>query len=88
VRGRSGGTAAALLLGMQLEPDRARNVCALLALYFAFCSLYALGPYVATGSLAAATAFGLVGLWFALVAAFDVLAGDGEGVSVQPSLSC
>ena len=60
---------------MTLEPDRARNVCALLALYFAFCSLYALDPYVGT-SMLAATGFGLVGLWFALVAAYDVLVGD------------
>jgi hypothetical protein len=58
---------------MMLDADRAKNVCALLALYFAFCTLYALDPYVMAGGLAA-TVFGLIGLWFALVAAFDVLA--------------
>ncbi|HEY5924784.1 MAG TPA: hypothetical protein VIV11_24055 [Kofleriaceae bacterium] len=60
---------------MTLEPERARNVCALLALYFAYCSLYAIDPYVTYNALAAKT-FGLIGLWFALVAAFEVLVDD------------
>jgi hypothetical protein len=60
---------------MTLEPERARNVCALLALYFAYCSVYALNPYVANSRIVA-TAFGVIGLWFALVAAFDVFVAE------------
>ena len=60
---------------MAFEPERARNICAVLALYFGYCGVYALDPYVVASALAA-TGFGLVGLWFALVAASDVLVED------------
>jgi hypothetical protein len=69
------GTRAAFIPCMALEPDRARNVCALLALYFGYCSLYALDPYVANTRVAA-TGFGLIGLWFALVSAFEGLVDE------------
>ena len=76
------GTAGAIGLRMTLEPERARNICALLALYFGYCSLYAIDPYVASSRIAA-KGFGLIGLWFALVAAFDVLGGD-DAQCLQP----
>lgn len=58
-----------------LDAERARIIYALLALYFGYCSLYALDPYVASSRIAA-IGFGLIGLWFALVAAFGVLVDD------------
>ena len=60
---------------MSAEPDRARNVCALLALYFGYCSFYALDPAIATSKLAP-TIFGLVAVWFALAAVFDQRVDD------------
>jgi hypothetical protein len=60
---------------MTRGPEQVRNVCAVLALYFGYCALYALDPYVVDSRLAA-TVFVLISLWFALVAAFDVLVTD------------